>query len=57
MLQKLDHPLIQHKLAQLRAEMDRETTTDKIEKIKAYLKVVKEKLKVEQKRSKTKKSR
>lgn len=38
------------KLAQMRNEMDHTTTTDKIEQMRAYLKVVKEKLAQEEKK-------
>lgn len=38
------------KLAQLRHELDHTTTTDKIEQMRAYLKVVKEKLAIEEKK-------
>lgn len=40
------------KLKQLRAEMDHDTTTAKIQQMKAYLKVVDEKLKAEEKKVK-----
>lgn len=40
----------QDKLAQLRAELDHETTTDKIQQMKVYLKIVIERLKVEEKK-------
>lgn len=43
-----DH--LAHKLAQLRQEMDEGTTTDKIQQMKAYLNVAKEKLQVEEKK-------
>ncbi len=42
----------QDKLTQLRAELDRGTTTDKIQQMKAYIKVVKENLKNEEKKVK-----
>lgn len=38
------------KLSQLRAELDHETTTDKIQQMKVYLKIVIEKLKIEDKK-------
>ncbi len=38
------------KLAQMRAELDHETTTDKIQQMKVYLKIVMEKLKIEEKK-------
>jgi hypothetical protein len=44
------------KLKQLRETMDEETTTDKIQQMKAYLKVVDEKLKVEEKKVKDQKA-
>lgn len=40
------------KLSQLRIELDRESTSDKIQQMKSYLKVVKEKLIVEDKKVK-----
>lgn len=40
----------QDKLRQMREELDRETTSDKIQQMKAYLKVVKERLKTEEKK-------
>lgn len=40
------------KLAQLRQEMDQGTTTDKIQQMKAYLNVAKDKLKAEEKKVK-----
>lgn len=43
------------KLQQLRETMDHETTTDKIQQMKAYLKTVEEKLKVEEKKVKDQK--
>jgi flagellar export protein FliJ len=45
------------KLVQLRQEMDRTTTSNKIQQMKAYLKVVKEKLAVEDKKVKDQKVR
>lgn len=42
----------QAKLTQLREELDRGTTTDKIQQMKAYIKVVKENLKNEEKKVK-----
>lgn len=47
----------QDKLTQLRQEMDRVTTSNKIQQIKAYLKVVKEKLALEEKKVKDQKAR
>lgn len=47
--------VLQHKndkLQQMRQEMDHGTTTDKIQQMKAYLKVVQERLKVEEKKVK-----
>ncbi len=40
----------QSKLQQMREELDKETTSDKIQQMKAYLKVVKERLKTEEKK-------
>lgn len=43
------------KLQQLRSELDHGTTTDKIQQMKAYLKIVEEKLKAEEKKVKDQK--
>jgi flagellar biosynthesis chaperone FliJ len=45
----------QSKLNQLRDELDHGTTTDKIQQMKAYLKVAKEKVKIEEKKVKEQK--